>query len=295
MNIQATDLALVLALTRGKTLVAAGRRLGQDPSTIFRAVRRLEARLGRTLFARSRRGFDPLPLALDLAAAAERIEGEIAFAGSLVGGEPVDVAGPVRVTTTDVVLHDRILPLLGAMRAAFPRIVVEFDVANRFVDLTRRDADIAIRPTSDPPDHLIGRRLCSIGAAVCSTRAYLSAHPGVADDPGAAHWITPDGSLADHPHVRWRERVMPQVRPVYGFGTMMSLIAAVRSGAGVAVLPELVGDLRTDLVALGPPISELTVELWLLQHRGSRDVPHIAAAANFFAGHLRRDASPRPA
>src|SRR4051794_12159159 len=109
-QLTATDLQVVLALVRGGTLAQAAARSGSDPSTVFRALQRLEKQLGQRLFERNRQGYLPSDAAQELARHAERVEAELEAARVAVTGATGAVAGRVRLTTTDSVLRGLVLP-----------------------------------------------------------------------------------------------------------------------------------------------------------------------------------------
>lgn len=144
------DLALVLALVRGGTLARAAALLRVDVSTVFRAVRRLESSLGQVLFEKSRAGYLPTSLATTLAQQAERAEQalEAARVGVEQGGEVI--SGTVRLTCTDSVLQGLLLPALARFMPGYPALTLELSTSNDFANLSRRDADIALRLTRTP-------------------------------------------------------------------------------------------------------------------------------------------------
>lgn len=167
------DLSLILALVRGGSLARASALLKVDVSTVFRAVRRLEAALGQQLFEKSRTGYLPTTLAQTLAEQAERAEQalEAARIGVEQGGEAI--SGTVRLTCTDSVLQSLLLPALARFMPSYPGLTIELCTSNDFANLSRRDADIALRLTRTPPEHLVGRRLADISYRVCASAAYL--------------------------------------------------------------------------------------------------------------------------
>src|SRR4051794_33793500 len=168
------DLELLLALVRGRTLQGAAERLKLDASTVFRSIKRIERDLGERLFDRSRQGYMPTELARKLALHAERIESELqaareaAFAG---GDEP---SGTLRLTTTDTIMHGLLLPVLARFGAAYPGIDLELIFSNALANLSRRDADVAIRATRKPPEHLIGLKLGTMRSAICASRGLMA-------------------------------------------------------------------------------------------------------------------------
>ena len=128
-QIDHTDLSLVLALVRGRSLARAAELLQVDVSTVFRAVRRLEAALGVALFEKSRRGYEPSETARALAEQAERAEQALDAARvALELGKQV-VSGTVRLTCTDAVLSSLLLPALARFMPNYPALALEVLVA----------------------------------------------------------------------------------------------------------------------------------------------------------------------
>ncbi|WP_338485406.1 LysR family transcriptional regulator [Pseudomonas trivialis] len=259
-QIDYTDLSLILALVRGGSLARAAALLRVDVSTVFRAVRRLEAALGQTLFEKSRAGYLPTGLASNLAQQAERAEQalEAARIGVEQGGEVI--SGTVRLTCTDSVLQSLLLPALAQFMPAYPALTLELSTSNDFANLSRRDADIALRLTRTPPQHLVGRNLGSVAYRVCASADYARRHAGRA--LAELDWIAPDDFLPDHPTVTWRREHLPGVRLSYRCNSMLSVTELVRAGLGVAALPDFLLDAQ--LQPLGPALAGHDTALWLL-------------------------------
>lgn len=254
------DLALILALVRGGSLARASQLLRVDVSTVFRAVRRLESALGQQLFEKSRAGYLPTTLAQTLAEQAERAEQalEAARIGVEQGGEVV--SGTVRLTCTDSVLQGLLLPALTQFMPNYPALTIELSTSNDFANLSRRDADIALRLTRTPPEHLVGRQLAKISYRVCASARYLQNVD--ASDLAALTWIAPDEFLPDHPTVAWRRQQLPGVTPAYRCNSMLSVTELVRGGLGVAALPDFL--ITEGLQALSEPLHGYDTALWLL-------------------------------
>jgi DNA-binding transcriptional LysR family regulator len=281
----AADLEVVLALVRGGTLAQAAQRLGADASTVFRSLQKIEKNLGQRLFERSRQGYLPAEATLQVAAHAERIEAELeaARAATRRGGD--EVTGRVRVTTTDSVLRGLVLPSLPALARKHPLLQLELLSTNELVSLTRRDADLALRATPKPPEHLVGRHLGSIRFVACAGKAMPAAQrrkPLETQD-----WIAADEALPEHPSVRWRRKAFPRVVPRHLLDSISGIVDAVRAGLGVGVIPRFMLDGERDLVPLGPPLEGCQSELWLLAHPESRHLRRIAATYQHFSDEIR--------
>jgi DNA-binding transcriptional LysR family regulator len=206
------ELEVTLALVRGGTLAAAGERLGVDASTVFRALQRIERGLGRPLFERSRSGYLATELATELATHAEQMEVALEAARSAVDAEPSSISGSVRITTTDTILHGVLAPALHGLREAHPLLNFEIHTGNELASLTRRDADIAVRATKRPPQHLVGKNIGPIRVAIYAARRGSAIGMGEVE-AGQVDWIAPDDALPEHPSVVWRKRYFPKTVP----------------------------------------------------------------------------------
>lgn len=277
------DLSLILALVRGGTLARAAALLRVDVSTVFRAVRRLEAALGQTLFEKSRAGYLPTSLANSLAQQAERAEQalETARIGVEQGGEVI--SGTVRLTCTDSVLQELLLPALAQFMPDYPALTLELSTSNDFANLSRRDADIALRLTRTPPAHLVGRCLGAVAYQVCASPTY--AHQHAARSLADLAWIAPDDFLPDHPTVTWRREHLPGVRPSYRCNSMLSVTELVRAGLGVAALPDFLLD--DGLQPLGPALAGHDTALWLLTRHDCRALRSVVTLFDELGRHVQ--------
>ncbi|WP_226477439.1 LysR family transcriptional regulator [Pseudomonas sp. MWU16-30323] len=277
------DLSLILALVRGGTLARAAALLRVDVSTVFRAVRRLEAALGQPLFEKSRAGYLPTTLATTLAEQAERAEQalEAARVGVEQGGEVI--SGTVRLTCTDSVLQSLLLPALAQFMPGYPALTLELSTSNDFANLSRRDADIALRLTKTPPEHLVGRCLGTVSYRVCASADYARQHAG--KELAALSWIAPDDFLPDHPTVTWRRQYLPGVMPAYRCNSMVSVTELVRAGLGVAALPDYL--LGAGLQPLSPPLTGHDTALWLLTRPDCRALRSVVTLFDQLGQHVR--------
>ncbi len=287
------DLRVVLALARGRTLEAAALRLGADPSTVFRRARAVEKRMGVKLFERSREGYLPTEAGAAAVQAAERVESEVLGLEERIGSGDAAPAGALRVTTTDTIQNDLLVPRLGEFVARYPEVRIELAATNLFADLTKRDADVALRPTRKPPGHLVGRSLGAVPWAVYAPRALArSLRTGSALD--SVGWVIPDDSLAELPAARWRRQRHPRARIALAVNSIAAVRLALAQGLGVGVLPCFVGDACTGLVRFGEPVAELDSELWILTHPDYRGLARVRAFFDFAVDSLAPALRPGP-
>lgn len=285
-QLTAADLEALLAVTRGGNLAEAGKRLNVDASTVFRTVQRIEKRLGQTLFLRSRSGYLANETALQIVAHAERIETELEAARAASQSASDEVTGIVRLTTTDSVLYNVVMPNLAGLAALHPRLQLELLSSYETANLSKRDADIAIRATTRPPEHLVGHKLGRVGMAIYAAQSLVKSVTKAKKDPadlGNYDWVAVDDAIPEHPSFKWRLKNYPKVVPRYFVNTHVAIGEMVRAGLAVGMLSTYKTSDDPNLVALTPPLDDCAIELWLLTHPESRHLRRISAVYSYFA------------
>ena len=281
-KLSALDVEVVLALARTGTLAQAGERLAVDASTVFRSLQRIEKGLGQRLFERSRTGYQPQELAQVLATYGEQLEAQLESARSAAQASPELVSGSVRITTTDTVLHGLLAPALKLLQPAHPLLTYELHAGNELASLTRRDADIAVRATRRPPQHLVGKHVGPIRVALFAARKGGLKRLDI-EMAAAAHWIAPDDALPEHPSVLWRKKHFPKVVPRYRVNSILTVAEMVGQGMGIGLLPVFLAQGRSDLLALTDTLDECQTELWLLTHAESRHLRRVSTVFSHLA------------
>jgi DNA-binding transcriptional LysR family regulator len=166
---------------------------------------------------------------------------------------------------------------------AYPALTLELSTSNDFANLSRRDADIALRLTSKPPEHLVGRCLGRVAYQVCASSDYVRRHAG--RELAELTWIAPDDFLPDHPTVAWRREHLPGVRPGYRCNSMQSVTELVRAGLGVAALPDFL--MSDGLQPLGPALAGHDTALWLLTRPDCRALRSVVTLFDELGQHVR--------
>lgn len=285
-KLTASDLEVVLAVCRTGTLATAGERMGQDASTVFRSLQRIEKGLGLRLFERSRQGYEPGILAKELATEAEQMEVHLEAARSLTQMQPEQVSGSVRITTTDTILHALVAPALHELHKQHPLLSYELHAGNELASLTKRDADIAVRATRRPPNHLVGRHIGPIRLAVYTgtTTPVKKFDETVAKD---YCWIAPDDALPEHPSVVWRKKHFPKVIPTYRVNSILTVAEMVARGFGMGVIPMFLAEENKQLRQVSGVLDECQTELWLLTHTESRHLRRVSTVFSHLADRLK--------
>ena len=275
------DLRYALAIARSGSLAGAARALSVDNSTVFRHLNALEARLGAKVFERLPSGYRPTESGERLLDAAERMETEAIAVDRELSGRDTRLSGKLRVTSSETLAFRILTAEIARFRVVHPGIEVELVLDNRALDLSRREADVALRATRPREPDLFGRKLADIAWAVYGlvkeTPKQLKAK---GKDPLAGQefvsWAeTAQGIKA----ARWLADNIPRDAVVYRSSSILNQLVAAKSGMGLAVLPCYLGDPESDLARVTGPILELTTELWLITHQALKDSARVRAVA----------------
>ena len=284
------QLRLFLALMRARTLAEAGKRMALDASSVSRRLTRLEEELGMTLFDRTRDGLLPTEAAETLLVHAEEVEQGVARFAAATTQIETGVEGVVRITAPPGIADSFVAPLLPELCAMHPALVIELDASIAFADLTRREADLALRTARPQSGDLLVTQVVSTREIPMASAEY-AASLGRLRNLSDARWLGWGAALAHLPGPRWLKTHAPSVVPVLQTNHASSLLAAARAGRGVALLPEPY--LLTGLTpiararSLAPAWEALpSAELWLVAHRAQRRVPRIAAVWDFLLERL---------
>ncbi|MBK8507574.1 MAG: LysR family transcriptional regulator [Candidatus Competibacteraceae bacterium] len=274
------DYRYFLAVEQAGSVLAAARRLGVNHTTVLRRIASLETRLGVRLFERLRTGYAPTAAGEELRETLSRVQQTLAEVEHRLSGKDLHLSGVVRIATTDTLFAGLLLPRLSAFRERHPRIQLQILGSNQLVNLTRREADIAIRATNQPPDNMFGRKIGVARSAIYGAVDYLSARGHDLDDARQA-WIGLDETLAHLPEYRWLERKIPPERIALRFNNLLQKIAAVKAGHGIAPLLCFLAEHEAALLRLTEPEPLFDTDIWLLGHPDLRQVARVRAIMDF--------------
>ncbi len=267
-------LRFFLELARSGSLARAAQRLGVDRNTVARRVAALEEELGLALFERGPQGWTRTTAGEELAQMASRVEEDVLALARHAEARDQALSGTVRLTTATHLSAFLLVPALPALRARHPGLLLEIAADQRTFDLTRREADLALRMGRPRDAGLVTRKLSDVAYGLYASREYLGGRRQV--DFAADSFVTFDESLASTPQERWLARMAPECRVTFRCNSTASLQAAARAGLGVGVLPCFLSEGDAQLTRLeAPPVTHH--ELWLLVHGDLRRSPRVRA------------------
>jgi len=258
-----------LATMETGSLSSAARALGLTQPTLGRQVAALEEALGVVLFDRSGRGLQPTPIAHELVDQVRAMRDAATRISLTASGQSQDVAGHVVISASDGISAIILPPVLARLREIAPGIVIELVVSNTVSDLSRREADIAIRHVRPDQPDLFARLVHESTPRFYAATSWLARNPrpGNLEEAQAAEYIGVDRS----------ERFFEWMR-VLGLNIGPSNIVAmtedglagwelVRQGLGIGVwLPELAGE-TPGVEQVLEWLPEYPVPFWLVSHR----------------------------
>jgi DNA-binding transcriptional LysR family regulator len=275
------DLRYVLAVANAGSLAGAARHLGVNHTTVLRRVSAFEKRLGLRLFERLPTGYALTAGGEELIAAARQVEGTVTTLERKLAGQDLRPSGTVRVTTTDTLMGSILPEILAEFRDMHPGIQIEISLSNLMFNLSKRDADVAIRPAQNPPETLVGRRVAKVAFAIYGSPRYLEKRK--TEDLAAHRWVAPDDTLASTSVAQWMRSQLPEVEITFRADSLLGLRQAAGVGLGLTALPCYLGDTSPDLVRVRGPIAAMETALWILTHEDLRHAARIRAFTDFTA------------
>jgi len=284
------DLKLFLAFARNGSTLAAAKALGVNQSTVHRRLAALEECLGRRLVERHLTGYRLTALGEELRPYAERVEEAAAAFERHLASCDQELTGKIRVTCPAAVA-DRLArtPLIDAFHARYPDLRVELVMSERFLDLSKGEADIAIRAGESPDDALVGRKIAEGRWGVYASRSYVERHgrPERQEDIERHLVVAFDGAIAHYPAAQWLRSIAPNATVAARSDNWPGFVLAVKSGAGLAPLLTSEGNRDSDLVRVIDNIPELVTNYYLLTHRDLQRVPRVRAFFDFVSTEIK--------
>lgn len=282
------DLRYFLAVAREGSTIAAADGLKVNQSTVQRRLAALEEQLGRKLVERSPAGYRLTETGLKLRPHAEAVEAAVEAFRRQIASAATELTGTIRVTSTEGIAYLVLTPLLEKFHARHPSLKVDVILTDRMLDLTKGEADVALRAGPLPDSVLVGRKISDVSWGLYASRGYAQRHGGLqsVQDLGRHAVIAFDEKLADIEAARWLRRTAPEARIAAHCSGVTGALMMAKSGVGVAVLPSHIGDGEADLVCLLGPLSEPFTAYYLLAHPDLHGVPRIRAFFDFMIAEI---------
>jgi DNA-binding transcriptional LysR family regulator len=195
------DLRYVLALSRHGSLARTAKALDVDHTTVGRRVESAETALGVTLFARTSQGYVPTLEGERVLFDLLRVEDAVLALQRGADASKSVVEGAVRVTSPETLGATYLAPLLAGLGARYPRLALELVTTGTVLDLSRREADVAVRFFRTPHEALVVRRVGHVAYGLYASHTDLR-HVPMPDEPSEPIWLTVHKDVKGTPRVR---------------------------------------------------------------------------------------------
>ncbi|HEY2928069.1 LysR family transcriptional regulator [Piscinibacter sp.] len=274
------DLRVALAVAEAGSLAGAARALNVNHTTALRRLDALEARLNTRLFERQRGGYVPTEAGELLAQEARAIAPRVDDIERRLLGRDLRLTGTVRLTTAFVTMAYLLPQPLAEFAAAHPGIEVEVAESSALLDLSRRQADVALRLSHQVPEHWVGRTLGEVRYQVYARRG-ASGLPQRRTPLAAllerSPWIAFEREGTANRFARWMQQHVPPAQVRLRVDIFNSMVSMLRTGLGIGVLPVFAAANEPELLPISAAIDELTTPLWILTHPDLRRTARIQA------------------
>ena len=277
------DLKYFLAVARHGSTIAAGKALRTSQSTVQRRLVELEGKIKRKLVSRTAAGYRITESGQEILPYAERIEAAVGDLERHLTDMGRDRAGVIRVTCPEPIVQ-RMRPLIDRFHARHPNLRVDFVMSDRYIDLSKGEADVAFR-SGDTDDELIGRKIADSVWAVYASQDYIARHgkPARIEDLLKHPLVCLDESMSGHRVAKWLKEIAPSAKITARNNSVLGMVYAVKSGIGIGPLPTAIADSEAGLVRVLGPIPELARSWRILTHPDLRRTPRVATFFDFVA------------
>lgn len=284
------DLRHFLAIAREGSVGAAAKSLGVNQSTTQRRLQALEQALGCALVERHATGYQLTPQGNILVASVTDVEAAVDAVQRRVASFDNKDVGPIRVTCL-VSVGQRIIGsgLLDAFHVRYPGMIVELLMEQRVLDLSKGEADIAIRGGTPGSGALVARKIAELPWGIYASRAFVERHgrPAAPRDIERFTVVELIDESENLPAARWMRSHASQARIAARCTNVPSAHLAVKSGAGLAPLPTVYAAKDADLVNVLGSLPELNYPMFLVTHKDIRGRPRVNAFFEFCLRELK--------
>ncbi|TVP58303.1 MAG: LysR family transcriptional regulator [Halomonadaceae bacterium] len=283
------DLRFFLWVARCGSLAQAAQKLQVTHSTVYRRINSLEGALGTKLFARTPEGYRLTSLGHDMLLYANKVSDRIDDLQRFLDSKTDHLKGVISVTAPHNLAYRYLPGFLKDFGDRYPEIQINLHVGNNDLNLSRREADLAIRATSTPPEHLIGRKLCSLAWGAYASSAYVErfGQPGNEQQLQGHRLISSGSDLLRLPAYEWLENQELAAAIVMRCNDLVAMAAMAQAGVGIAFLPD--DQAKPELQRLFTFTPGKHSDLWLLTHPDLRESQRLTLFKAFLIERFSQD------
>ncbi len=243
----------------------------------------LEEAIGAQLVERTPTGYRLTEKGLALRPHAEAVETAVEAFRRQLASVDTELTGTIRVTAPEGIAYLILTPLLEKFHARHPGLKVDVILTDRILDLSKGDADVALRAAPLEDSALIGRKISDLTWGFYASRSYAERYGTMTcpDDVNRHAVIQFDRELADIQVSKWLRGIVTDATIAARCSSVSGALLTVKSGVGVALLPSHIGDTESVLVRMFGPLKDIVSGCYLIAHPDLHKTPRVRAFFDF--------------
>lgn len=277
------NLRVFLVLTRSKGLADAAKKLGIDHTTVLRRMKRLESEVASQLFERNTLGYKLTPQGRSLVEYVEKMEAKVHEIADELGGRDRALSGPVRLGATEGFGSTILAPHLSDFCQLHPDMTVDILTVPRFVNLPKREADLAVIIDRPRTGSYVVTKLSDYRLKLYATGAYLERTTPIRQLKDLNHhaFITYLEDLVLSDELRYMHSIAPHAPRKMQASSVIAQYMAARQGLALAILPCFLAQQCDDLVKVLDEEIDLVRSFWLVSPTEVRHTARVSALWNY--------------
>jgi len=272
-----------LQVVQAGSVFKASQQLGVNQTTVSRRINALEAQLGNKLFDRSVNGWLITAVGERLIETAEHMAEEAHTIERFALAESQELRGQLRLTVGDICTQQLVMPAIKLFIKKYPEVDLEILATSSDLNLTAREADIALRATDNPPENLVGKRIATLAFAVYGNKKRLTTAKNYSSTP-CITWIGDS-----HTNPPWIEKSFPSTPRIYRTSELGVMYHMTKQGLGIAQMPCALCDPDSELIRIPAKYVEPGWGLWILSHVDLRTTARVRIFKEFLQSELSKN------
>lgn len=279
------DLKYFMALAKERRLQKAAKLIKSNHTTVYRRILNFEQKFDIKLFESTPSGYHLTSAGEELFDKVQGLEQKMDSIFNSIQGLETNLKGRVLITTTPSIATTFLPKIISKFQSEFPELYVDLKVSNEFYNLSKREADIAIRPAVDIPLHLIGRNIGALDFGFYGSKKYLKSFDkkkSLFDKSQDHRFIILDESLEHLKSKRWLDSKLLSSSKIYKVDDLTVMGKMCSEGVGLALLPHYFTGIYKNIEMIYQPDEFTGSNLWLLTHKDMSKVPKVKTVTDFF-------------
>lgn len=264
------------------SIAKAAKQLQVHPTTVSRHIAELEKQIGTRMLKKTNGRYLPTTDGKNIYNRAFQMAKEAWLIEKLSENQSDEISGTVRITSIESFVSACLMTNMRSFRKKYPSLSLEFICNDQNLSFSRRETDLAIRLKKPTVVNIVTRKLGAVGFAVygkANASRFRTGDLAEIDD-----WITYDDDYQHLPEAKWMQSKMKKTDPLIKSSNASVIMAAIRSGLGVGILPCYRGDAEPSLARIGNSRPVITREAWLLVHTDYRSNPKTCCVIDWITG-----------